>query len=93
MVGFSSITPGRSWQCGEEGSTVTLRGPMPQRWLWPWGSAQQHSSCTPLLPDRAGMAGVQDPGHSGCPSQAFWARMVGEGLAGDLSETPGDAPC
>lgn len=98
MAGFSSITPGRSWQCGEEGSTVTLCGPMPQRWPWPWGSVWQCSCCIPLLPDRAGTAGVQDPGHRGCPSQAFWAQRVGVGLAGDLSEIPnltghGDAPC
>lgn len=79
---FSSIIPGRSWQCGEEGSSVTPCGPMPQRWPWPWGSVWQCSCCIPLLP------GVQDPGHGGCPSQAFWAQMVGVGLAGDLSDSP-----
>lgn len=95
---FSSIIPGRRWQCGEEGNTVTPCGPMPQRWPWPWDSVWQGSCCIPLLPDRAGTAGVQDPGHGGCPSQAFWAHMVGAGLAGDLSDTPdltgrGDALC
>lgn len=78
MVGFSSITPGRSWQCGEEGSTVTLRGPMPQRWPWPWGSAQQ-------LHPTAARQGRHGRG------AGPWPRWVP--IAGILGSDGGRGPC
>lgn len=94
--GSARPSPGRSWQRGEEGSTVTLRGPRATGAApGPGAGPGSRSHCIPLrpgtlLPDRpAGDSrGSRNPATGGCPSQAFWAQIAVAALAGDLGKNP-----